>query len=115
MTSLGKATGGASDMAKAANDNFASLYDRLFPYQAASRKFAEEMALIQQSRLSMADKEEAITRLEREAFRNRTARLGPAAVSRGLLSEGPLTANLPDLTGYTVEQLKAQKPDTERA
>jgi hypothetical protein len=108
MTSLGKATGGASDMAKAANDNFASLYDRLFPYQAASRKFAEEMALIQQSRLSMADKEEAITRLEREAFRNRTARLGPAAVSRGLLSEGPLTANLPDLTGYTVEQLKAQ-------
>jgi len=67
-----------------------SLYDRLFPYQAQTRKFAEDMALIQNSRLSDAEKELAISRLEREAFDNRTSGLGKARVSRKLLDEGPL-------------------------
>lgn len=69
---------------------FESLYDRLFPYQAASRKFAEEMALIQRSRLDDAEKEEMISRLERESFRNRTSGLGKATVSEGVLDTEPL-------------------------
>ncbi len=87
------AAGPVRDLGGAARsqaDAFQALYDRLFPYQAASRKFAEEMALIQRSRLSDAEKELAITRLEAESFRNRTSGLGDAPVSDRLRNEGPL-------------------------
>ncbi|WP_017665231.1 hypothetical protein [Porphyrobacter sp. AAP82] len=62
---------GVADVAKVQGDALAALMDRLFPYQAASRKFAEEMALIQASRLSDAEKELAIARLENESFADR--------------------------------------------
>lgn len=81
---------GAADAAKAQAQAFQTLYDRLFPYQAASRRFAEEMALIQKSRLSDAEKEAAIARLEREAYDSRTRGLGPAKVSSQLTGTGPL-------------------------
>lgn len=97
MAQSGAAAAGAGrqvralvDSVRPAADAFQSLYDRLFPYQAASRKFAEEMSAIQKSRLSDAQKEEAIARLEREAFNSRTGGLGAATVSRRLLDTGPL-------------------------
>jgi hypothetical protein len=97
----------AGTSVKAANDNFAQLYDRLFPFQAASKKFAEEMALIQKSRLSDAEKEAAIARLEGEAFDNRTRSLGKATVSKEFTSQGSLMV-LPENTGLTTQQISAQ-------
>ena len=97
----------AGTSVKAANDNFAQLYDRLFPFQAASKKFAEEMAAIQKSRLSDAEKEAAIARLEGEAFDNRTRSLGKATVSREFTTQGSLMV-LPENTGLTTRQISAQ-------
>jgi hypothetical protein len=97
----------AGTSVKAANDNFAQLYDRLFPFQAASKKFAEEMALIQKSRLSDAEKEAAIARLEGEAFDNRTRSLGKATVSKDFTTQGSLMV-LPENTGLTTQQISAQ-------
>jgi hypothetical protein len=87
---LSKELRGAGKSAKDAAQEFQALYDRLFPYQAASRKFAEEMAAIQTSRLSDAQKERAISLLEREAFLNRTQSLGDATVSKWLARDTPL-------------------------
>lgn len=81
---------GAADAAKAQADAFQSLYDRLFPYQAATRKFDADLALIQKSRLSDAEKELAIARLNREAYETRTGSLGKATVSFDDKPEGPL-------------------------
>mgnify|MGYP007020377543 CR=1 FL=1 len=81
---------GAADAAKAQADAFQSLYDRLFPYQAATRKFDADLALIQKSRLSDAEKELAIARLIREAYEARTGSLGKGTVSFDDKPEGPL-------------------------
>lgn len=81
---------GAADAAKAQAEAFQSLYDRLFPYQAATRKFDTELALIQKSRLSDAEKELAIARLIREAYEARTGSLGKAKTSFDDKPEGPL-------------------------
>lgn len=86
----GKKIRGAADATKAQAEAFQSLYDRLFPYQAATRKFDTELALIQKSRLSDAEKELAIARLIREAYETRTAGLGKATVSFDKKEEGPL-------------------------
>lgn len=88
----GKKVRGAADAAKAHADALQSIIDRLFPYQAAERKRAEEMAEIQRSRLSDAEKEAAIARLNEETYRERTRGLGQATVSKGLLGSGPLDA-----------------------
>jgi hypothetical protein len=99
----------ASTSAKRAADDFQRLYDRLNPFEASLRQLeADKQLVLSQKNLTQARKEELIAALEQERFRNRTRGLGPAAVSRGLLNEGPLNAGLPDLTGYTAEQLRAQ-------
>lgn len=97
--SAGKKVRELGGAAKASANEFQALYDRLFPYQAATRKFAEDMAAIQQSRLSDAEKEATIARLEKEAFRDRTQGLGNAKVSSWLTSNEPLV----DLKGQFEE------------
>lgn len=86
----GKQIRGATDAAKAQAEAFQSLYDRLFPYQAATRKFDAELALIQKSRLTDAEKELAIARLIQDAYQTRAGSLGKATVSFDKNAEGPL-------------------------
>lgn len=81
---------GAADAAKAQADAFQTLADRLFPYQAAARKFDADLATIQKQRLSDAERELYIARLVNEAFRERTRGLGKASVSFDKKPEGPL-------------------------
>jgi hypothetical protein len=107
VTGLKKELDGVGASSKVASNEFQKLYDRLFPFQAASKKFAEEMALIQKSRLSDAEKEAAIARLEGEAFDNRTRNLGKATVSKGLTGQGSLMV-LPENTNLTTQQISAQ-------
>jgi chromosome segregation ATPase len=91
VTALGNSIGVAGGQARAANDDFARLYDRLNPFEASMRQLAADEALIRsQKNLTEARKEELLASLEQERFRNRTANLGPAKVSDKLLSEGPL-------------------------
>jgi TP901 family phage tail tape measure protein len=93
VTGLKKELDGAGASSKAASNEFQSLYDRLFPFQAASKKFAEEMALIQKSRLSDAEKEAAIARLEREALKSRAgefAELTRVDASQGIMGNNAL-------------------------
>lgn len=89
-SNLSNALSGAGSAATAASNDFQQLYDRLFPFAAATREFYREMALIQNSRLSDAEKEAAISRLEAESFRNRTSGLGDAKVSGWLNDNEPL-------------------------
>lgn len=90
VSGLGREARAAGGGARAGAEDFKRLYDRLYPFQAASRQFAEDMALIQQSRLSDAEKEATISRLESEAFRSRTRGLGDATVSSWLTRDEPL-------------------------
>jgi tape measure domain-containing protein len=91
VTALGNSIGVAGGQARAANDDFARLYDRLFPFEAAMRQLAADEMLIRSNKsLTEARKEEMIAALEQERFRNRTAGLGDATVSASVTRDKPL-------------------------
>ncbi len=86
----GRQVRGLASDANQAADAFRNLYDSLFPYQAAVRKFEKEQADILSSKLSDAEKDEAIARLREKSFRERTQGLGDAKVSDRLTGTGPI-------------------------
>jgi tape measure domain-containing protein len=85
-TSASGAGGGLRQMgndASAAAGQVQSLMDRLFPAAAKARKLREELALLDKSNLSDAQKDEA-------RFRLGTEGLGKATVSKSLLNTDPI-------------------------